>query len=58
MFTSAAATAFPVKGSAILWFNTFSDGTSDQDTQHGACPVVMGQKWGESVLGSFHILAL
>lgn len=36
----------PVKGSAIYWNNVLSSGRMDDSTWHGACPVIMGEKWG------------
>ncbi|CAG7644046.1 unnamed protein product, partial [Allacma fusca] len=37
--------AKPVKGSAVVWHNVLSDGSPDLRTYHGACPVVLGEKW-------------
>ncbi|CAG7833470.1 unnamed protein product [Allacma fusca] len=32
-------------GSAVIWHNLLSDGTADEATWHGACPVLLGEKW-------------
>ena len=37
------STSSPTKGSAIFWFNTFSDGSPDLSTSHADCPVVLGE---------------
>ena len=47
VFINAMATAYPSKRAAVMWFNTFSDGSRDPATDHGACPVIMGEKWGK-----------
>ncbi|CAG7835841.1 unnamed protein product [Allacma fusca] len=45
-FVSAGVRAKPVKGSAVLWFNIFSDGTTDWASNHASCPILLGEKWG------------
>lgn len=49
-----AATAFihpgiavkPVKGAALFWYNLLWDsGRGNEETFHGGCPVVLGDKW-------------
>ncbi|XP_020154432.1 probable prolyl 4-hydroxylase 7 isoform X3 [Aegilops tauschii subsp. strangulata] len=35
----------PVKGNAVLLFNSRPDGVADKDSQHEFCPVVEGEKW-------------
>ena len=47
VFPAAFATAVPQKASAILWFNTLSDGSPDSSTAHEECPVVWGLKTGK-----------
>jgi len=37
----------PEKGSAVAWFNTRTDAHVDLETQHAACPVLLGQKWSK-----------
>lgn len=39
-------TVQPVKGTAVFWYNLFKDGVGDVTTLHGACPVLVGSKWG------------
>lgn len=34
-----------VKGTAVLFHNTFPDGSLVTDSLHGGCPVVQGEKW-------------
>lgn len=36
----------PVKGSAVFWYNLKRNGQPDPMTFHGACPVLLGHKWG------------
>ncbi|KAH9488181.1 hypothetical protein Btru_064867 [Bulinus truncatus] len=38
-------TVTPLKGSAVLWYNLQADGTTDNRMIHGACPVLLGDKW-------------
>ncbi|KAI1305893.1 Prolyl 4-hydroxylase subunit alpha-2 [Halotydeus destructor] len=35
----------PQMGSAAFWYNLYRNGTGIEDTVHGACPVLMGEKW-------------
>lgn len=35
------------KGSAAFWYNLHSSGNLDYSTLHGACPVLIGEKWGK-----------
>lgn len=42
----------PIKGTALVWFNLHSSGEVNQATLHGACPVLLGSKWGEYCLGT------
>ena len=47
------ATAFPnaglaveaEAGSAVFWWNLFTNGLLNPETLHGGCPVVVGSKW-------------
>jgi len=43
-FTTPGISAHPAKGSAILWYNLFRNGTARQDVTHGACPVLHRNK--------------
>ncbi|KAI5713148.1 hypothetical protein M8J75_014038 [Diaphorina citri] len=35
----------PQKGTALFWYNLRPDRSVDLDTLHGACPVLVGNKW-------------
>ncbi|KAG9510427.1 Prolyl 4-hydroxylase subunit alpha-1 [Fragariocoptes setiger] len=35
----------PELGSAAFWYNLYKNGEGIIDTVHGACPVLMGEKW-------------
>ena len=35
------------QGSAVFWYNLFPSGEGDYRTRHAACPVLVGNKWGE-----------
>ena len=35
----------PRKGSAAFWYNVHRSGSPDLQTRHGACPVLLGNKW-------------
>ncbi|CAG7826179.1 unnamed protein product [Allacma fusca] len=44
-FTAVGVAARPVKGSAVFWFNLFTNGETDEPiSQHGGCPVIFGRK--------------
>ncbi|XP_065087102.1 prolyl 4-hydroxylase subunit alpha-1-like [Ochlerotatus camptorhynchus] len=45
VFPNIGVGMFPKKGSAIFWYNLLPDGTGDERTLHGACPVLTGSKW-------------
>jgi len=36
----------PQPGMAVFWYNLHDDGTPNNQTLHGACPVLVGSKWG------------
>lgn len=38
------------QGTAVFWYNLFSSGEGDYSTRHAACPVLVGNKWGELLL--------
>ncbi|OXA55828.1 Prolyl 4-hydroxylase subunit alpha-2 [Folsomia candida] len=42
-------TIWPEKGAAAFWYNLKPDGRGDYRTQHGACPVLIGSKWGRFI---------
>ena len=56
VFPATFATAIPKKGSAIFWFNALSDGTPDLSTAHAECPVVLGEKWGETASSVYKVI--
>lgn len=37
----------PVKGSILFWININEDETMQIQTEHAACPVIYGEKWGK-----------
>ncbi|CAG7835352.1 unnamed protein product [Allacma fusca] len=45
VFPYAKVASQPVSGSALFWFNQFSDGGVDDVTKHGICPLSFGEKW-------------
>ena len=42
----------PRKNSAAFWYNLQRNGEGIEDTIHGACPVLMGEKWGKPSLNN------
>jgi prolyl 4-hydroxylase len=46
-FPRAGVAVKPVKGGAAFWYNLKRSGKPDPLTLHGACPVLLGHKWGE-----------
>ncbi|XP_022247737.1 prolyl 4-hydroxylase subunit alpha-1-like [Limulus polyphemus] len=45
VFPKVGAGVWPLKGSAVFWYNLKKNGTEDNLTLHGACPVLHGRKW-------------
>eukprot|EP00752_Nemacystus_decipiens_P008301 g7421.t1 len=39
----------PKRGSAVLFYNQHPDGRKDLASEHGACPVIEGQKWAANL---------
>ena len=37
----------PLQGDAVFWYNLKKSGDGDDSTRHAACPVLVGNKWGE-----------
>lgn len=35
-----------LKIKAAFWYNLHASGVGDPRTQHGACPIISGSKWG------------
>ena len=46
VFPRVGAGVRPEAGSAVFWHNLLRDGRADRLTLHGACPVLLGTKWG------------
>jgi hypothetical protein len=46
-FPRAGVAVRPVRGGAAFWYNLKRNGLGNPDTLHGACPVLLGHKWGE-----------
>jgi len=46
-FSRLGVTIKPKKNAAAFWFNLFRNGEGIVDTIHGACPVLLGEKWGQ-----------
>lgn len=55
VFTRLNVRVDPQKGSAIFWYNLFRNGEGILDTVHGACPVLLGEKWGWFSFGILNI---
>ncbi|CAG7723752.1 unnamed protein product [Allacma fusca] len=45
VFPRAGVTLWPKKGAAAFWWNLDRSGVGDENTRHGACPVLYGDKW-------------
>lgn len=45
VFQTMGTSAKPIKGSALLWYNSLKNGAVDRRTVHAACPLILGQKW-------------
>ena len=48
-FPRAGIAVEPKKGSAAFWWNLKRNGNGDPMTLHGACPVLLGFKWGRFI---------
>ncbi len=48
VFPTLGIGLWPVKGSAVFWYNLHRNGEGDDMTRHAACPVLVGNKWGKS----------
>ncbi|XP_069939749.1 prolyl 4-hydroxylase subunit alpha-2-like isoform X2 [Cherax quadricarinatus] len=44
-FVNAGISVPAVKGAAAFWYNLKKNGNADFRTQHGGCPVLLGNKW-------------
>ena len=47
LLTSPACCVCVFQGTAVFWYNLFASGEGDYSTRHAACPVLVGNKWGE-----------
>lgn len=47
-FPNVGVFAKPVKGSAVAWYNIFPGG-NEENTVHGGCPVILGEKISKRV---------
>lgn len=47
VFPNIKAAVWPKKGTAVFWYNLFSNGEGNSNTRHAACPVLAGSKWGK-----------
>ncbi|XP_061561596.1 prolyl 4-hydroxylase subunit alpha-1-like isoform X1 [Phycodurus eques] len=45
VFPEVGAVVWPIKGSAVFWYNLRLNGKGDYQTRHAACPVLVGSKW-------------
>ncbi|XP_037134123.1 prolyl 4-hydroxylase subunit alpha-1-like isoform X2 [Syngnathus acus] len=45
VFPQLGAVAWPIKGSAVFWYNLLLNGKGNYQTHHAACPVLVGSKW-------------
>ncbi|XP_049614706.1 prolyl 4-hydroxylase subunit alpha-1 isoform X2 [Syngnathus scovelli] len=45
VFPQLGAVAWPIKGSAVFWYNLLLNGKGNYQTLHAACPVLVGSKW-------------
>ena len=46
VFPNQGITAFPTKGSLLLWYNLKQSGRPANESMHGGCPILYGIKWG------------
>ena len=55
-FPRAGVAVRPTKGGAAFWYNLKRSGKPDPMTLHGACPVLLGHKWGKRTITYFVII--
>jgi hypothetical protein len=56
VFTKLNVGAWPKKGSAVFWHNLHATGERDYRTLHAGCPVLLGNKWGETIYSVLSII--
>lgn len=49
-FCQAGVKAHLVTGSLVIWIDKFRNGTNRNDSFHGACPVIHGNKMSEKFI--------
>lgn len=54
-FPRLGAAVRPGHGDAVFWYNLLPDGSSDDNTLHGGCPVLAGSKWGIEMVVLFGV---
>ena len=47
-----------LQGDAVFWYNLKRNGDGDTNTLHAACPVLVGQKWGNEFLHDRRLYSL
>ena len=43
-FPNVGRVVYPTEGSMLFWNNLHGDGTRNEDTLHGGCPILYGTK--------------
>ena len=56
MFPAAGVVIKPSAGSMVVWKDVDQEGLNDYRTLHGACPVVVGEKWSKDWMNHRNIL--
>lgn len=47
MFPEILAAVKPKKGACAFWYNLKPNGEGNSKARHGACPVLVGNKWSK-----------
>ena len=58
IFPRVNVTIWPQKGSAAFWYNLHPSGEGNRLTLHGACPVLIGSKWGINIIHFLNLIGL
>jgi hypothetical protein len=48
VFTRLGISLKPIKSAAVFWYNLYRNGNGNVLTEHAACPVLKGTKWGKN----------